>query len=137
MVWQLLYVIDLKYTYMALCKCIQVTYCCCEFPLLLQVTLPIAIIPRYRHTAVAFGIGSRFRVVVLFGGANTSHDSISETTLLLLGECAMSATNLSTQTLCCDIPHSRYITGQCLSSSCRHEALSLQSRPSCCCEPTE
>jgi len=53
-------------------------------PLLVQVTLPVAITPRKWHSAVVFGDGPTFRVVVLFGGNNSSHD-LSETTLLLLG----------------------------------------------------
>ena len=75
-------------------------YC---FPLLLQVTLPVSITPRYNHSAVAFGIGPNFKVVVVFGGAICSHEPISETTLLLLGECILSATNPSTQVSCSDI----------------------------------
>ena len=40
----------------------------------------------------------------MFGGHN--RDSyLSETTLLLLGECAIYATDLSAQALCCDTPH--------------------------------
>ena len=63
-------------------------------PLPVQVVLPIAITPRRSHTAGVFGCGSRFRVVVMFGGYKVKgYDTIlniggflSETTLLLLGE---------------------------------------------------
>ena len=63
----------------------QVTYCTYIF---LQVALPVQITPRYGHSAVVFGNGPSFRVVVLFGGKRSVvGDIISETTLLLLGEC--------------------------------------------------
>lgn len=50
-----------------------------------QSTMPVAITPRWAHTAVAFGSGPSFRVVVLFGGSDGTR-WLSETTLLLLGE---------------------------------------------------
>ena len=71
--------------------------CASHPPLFLQVTLPVAITPRYGHSAVVFGSGANFRFVVLCGGVNSSYAEISETTLLLLGECTISATDLSTQ----------------------------------------
>ena len=40
--------------------------------------------PRAGHSAVMFGSGPDFRLVVLFGGQHGGH--LSETTLLLLGE---------------------------------------------------
>jgi len=65
--------------------------CTSHFPLFLQVTLPVAITPRYGHSAVVFDSGASSRVVVLFGGNKTGFSSgiISETTLLLLGECTI------------------------------------------------
>ena len=68
----------------------------------------VAITPRYSHSAVVFGSGASFRVVVLFGGNETALLSgiTSETTLLLLREFTISATDLSTQASCCNIPHS-------------------------------
>ena len=39
-----------------------------DIVLFLQVTLPVAITPRWGHSAVVFGSGASFRVVVLFGG---------------------------------------------------------------------
>ena len=56
--------------------------------IILQVTLPTAITQRFRHTAVLFGTGPDFRVIVLFGGddsAGVAH-AISETTLLLMSK---------------------------------------------------
>jgi len=50
----------------------------------LQITLPAAITPRYGHSALVFDCGPSFRVVVLFGGANTTIRAMSETTLLFL-----------------------------------------------------
>ena len=49
-------------------------------------TLPTGIAQRYGHSAVVFGNGPDFRVVVLFGGIDTNFGThaISETTLLLL-----------------------------------------------------
>jgi len=63
-------------------------------PLLLQVTLPVAITPRRRHSAVVFGYGPTFKVVVLFGGDDSSYNLKTETTLLLLGEYTLSAAEL-------------------------------------------
>ena len=59
---------------------------CTCFPIFLQVSLPTNITGRYAHSAVVFGTGPDFRVVVLFGGRTTGHIEISETTLLLLCE---------------------------------------------------
>ena len=61
---------------------------CTCFPIFLQVSLPTNITGRYGHSAVVFGTGPDFRVVVLFGGKNETsmYDEISETTLLLLCE---------------------------------------------------
>ena len=50
----------------------------------LQLSLPTPITERDGHTAVLFGTGLDFRVVVLFGGRNILNDDILETTLLLL-----------------------------------------------------
>ena len=105
--------------------------CTSHPPLFLQVTLPVAITPRWGHSAVVFGSGASFRIVVLFGGLNSSHIKISETILLLLGECTISATDLSTQASCCNIPHPPppfycYFSVQCFSGSCRCEALGLR-----------
>ena len=84
--------------------------------------------------------------MVLFGGVNSSHHEISETTLLLLGECTISATDLSTQASCCNIPpphHSIaiYFSVQCLSCSFISDVLDLRKQSSCCnipnyCVPT-
>ena len=52
----------------------------------LQVTLPVAITPREGHSAVVIGSGPSFRVVVLFGGNNSSEEVISETNLLWISE---------------------------------------------------
>ena len=49
--------------------------------IILQVTLPAKITPRYGHSAIVFGLGD-LRVVVLFGGDFIN--VISETTLLLM-----------------------------------------------------
>ena len=71
-----------------LCMCVVAVYsnmCTC-FPIFLQVSLPTNITGRYGHSAVVFGTGPDFRVVVLFGGYNGQHVPISETTLLLLCE---------------------------------------------------
>ena len=48
--------------------------------------MPTGIKPRYGHSAVTFGHGADFRVVVLFGGKKSTDlgDEISWTTLLLL-----------------------------------------------------
>ena len=57
--------------------------------IILQVTLPTAITKRYGHSAVIFGIGPNFRVIVLFGGRTSSVHPlpvISETTLLLMSK---------------------------------------------------
>ena len=104
--------------------------CTSHPPLFLQVTLPVAITPRRGHSAVVFGSGASFRVVVLFGGQNLS-DYLSETTLLLLGECTISATDLSTQVhavIFYTPPPSFYcyFTVQCFSGSSRCEALGLR-----------
>ena len=56
-----------------------------HFPLFLQVPLPVLIRRRHNHSAVAFGDGSTFTVVVSFGGYGED-SCLSETTLLLLGE---------------------------------------------------
>ena len=68
--------------------CVLAVYsnmCTC-FPIFLQVSLPTDITERYAHSAVVFGTGPDFRVVVLFGGYNETRNVISETTLLLLCE---------------------------------------------------
>ena len=54
--------------------------------IIVQVTLPTAITQRCGHSAVMFGSGPHFRVIVLFGGndLNGAAHAISETTLLLL-----------------------------------------------------
>ena len=54
------------------------------FPIILQVNLPTKITPRFGHSAIVFGVGEYFKVVVLFGGESNYYDCISETTLLLL-----------------------------------------------------
>ena len=56
--------------------------------IILQVTLPTAITQRYKHSAVIFGTGPDFRVIVLFGGVSFiySSDVISETALLLMSK---------------------------------------------------
>ena len=56
------------------------------YTLILQMTLPTGITQRYGHSAVVFGSGPDFRVVVLFGGIDSSFGThaISDTTLLLL-----------------------------------------------------
>ena len=56
------------------------------FLIFLQVSLPTNITERFGHSAVVFGTGPDFRVVVLFGGKAKAHKPISETTLLLLCE---------------------------------------------------
>ena len=62
---------------------------CTTLPLLfLQVTLPEDLVSRCGHSATAFGSGGSFRVVVLFGGHNRDA-YLSETTLLLMGKCAI------------------------------------------------
>ena len=95
----------------------------CTFlpPLFLQVTLPVAITPRCGHSAVVFGTGPSFRVVVLFGG-ETSSGYLSETTLLLLGEYTISATDLFTQTAYCNTIHllHRSIAMPCGSQTAAH-----------------
>ena len=68
--------------------------------------------PRRGHSATVFGYGASFRVVVLFGGyMRGGFDSyieghFSETTLLLLGKCAIFATGLPRATM-----HIHYIAG--------------------------
>ena len=51
--------------------------------------MPAAIKQRWGHSAVVFGSGVYFRVVVLFGGSDNdsikSGNRISEATMLLLG----------------------------------------------------
>ena len=69
-------------------------------PLFLQVTLPVPIAPQWGHSAVVFGSGPGFRVVVLFGGRSSSLEEVSETTLLLLGKCAISTILISLERLC-------------------------------------
>ena len=54
-------------------------------PLYLQLSLPVAITPRWGHSATVFSCGTSFRVVVFFGGVKPSEDELSETTLLFLG----------------------------------------------------
>ena len=54
--------------------------------IILQVHLPTDITPRQAHSAVMFGSGAHFRVIVLFGGNIGSPTAISETTLLLMSE---------------------------------------------------
>lgn len=80
----------------------------------LQVALPVQITPRYGHSAVVFGSGPSFRVVVLFGGKRSVvGDIISETTLLLLGECKLCTADLPTQVaLVCIV----YILEGCIAS---------------------
>ena len=73
---------------------LQPCTCISHHPLFWQVTLPVAITPRYSHFAIVFGSGQGFRVVILFGGRNSSYDAISGTTLLLLGECTISMPGL-------------------------------------------
>lgn len=70
-------------------------------PFLVQVTLPVAITPQRSHCAVVFGYGTSFRAVVLFGGfklkgytTSAQGGFLSETTLLMLGEYTMSATEI-------------------------------------------
>ena len=59
-------------------------------PPLVQVTLPQEMGPQCGHTATVFGSGPNFRMVVMFGGKrDIMGDSIAETTLLHLGECAV------------------------------------------------
>lgn len=60
-------------------------------PLFLQIKLPVTITPRWRHSAVVFGSGQGFIVVVLSGGYSKGR-CISQTTLLLLGECTYTYT---------------------------------------------
>ena len=55
-----------------------------------QVTLPQEMGPQLWHTATVFGSGPNFRMVVMFGGKRWFEgDTIAETTLLHLGECAV------------------------------------------------
>ena len=68
-----------------LCMCVVANMCTC-FPIFLQVSLPTNITGRCGHSALVFGTGPDFRVVVLFGGYNKQDVPISETTLLLLCE---------------------------------------------------
>ena len=73
-----------------LCMCVLAVYSnmyTC-FPIFPQVSLPTNITGRYAHSAVVFGTGPDFRVVVLFGGRTIAYvvSEISETTLLLLCE---------------------------------------------------
>ena len=91
--------------YMASVRTYTIGTCTFHPPLLLQVTLPVAITPRGGHSAVVFGSGASFRIVVLFGGQNML-GYLSETALLMLGECTIYATDLSTQASCYNIPHS-------------------------------
>ena len=110
MAWQLLYICnihDIHEIHSPVYVHIYYTlmYISSSIKLFLQVTLPVAITPRYGHSAVVFGSGASFRVVVLFGGYYYPPGYLSKTTLLLLGECTISATYLSTQVSCC-IPHS-------------------------------
>lgn len=53
---------------------------------ILQISLPAEITPRQGHSAVIFGSGPDFKLIVLFGGNETVYLSgvISQTTLLLL-----------------------------------------------------
>lgn len=51
--------------------------------------MPVEIKPRLGHSAVVFGCGTGFKVMVLFGGSRGSH--LSETTLLLLSESTLYA----------------------------------------------
>ena len=68
-------------------RCFISCYCL----LLVQVTLPQEMGPRWNHTATVFGSGPNFRMVVMFGGRRTwVGDLIAETILLHLGECACS-----------------------------------------------
>ena len=57
-----------------------------------QLTLPVPIMTRRDHSAVAFGCGPSFRVVVIFGGHKSNHvdDPQTETTLLFLGQLKLS-----------------------------------------------
>ena len=73
------------------CKYMQI-FCTC---ILMQITLPVQITARYGHSAVVFGSGASFRVVVLFGGRVSVVGIVTaETTLLLLGEWTISATDM-------------------------------------------
>ena len=60
---------------------------CCGLHVL-QVNLPEPITPRDCHSATVFGSGSRFIIVVLFGGKEVPwrRNAISETTLLSFGK---------------------------------------------------
>ena len=51
-----------------------------------QVTLPTKITERYGHSAVAFGSGYDFKVIVLFGGCSIGGHMISETTILMMSK---------------------------------------------------
>ena len=64
------------------------------FTNILQLTLPTHLTKRYEHSAVVFGTGPDFRVIVLFGGNDSNFGThvISETTLLLL--CKLPAIHL-------------------------------------------
>ena len=57
-----------------------------HFSFSLQLSLPTEITVRYGHSAVQFGTGPDFRLVIFFGGSKTGYVGIeiSETTLLLL-----------------------------------------------------
>ena len=58
----------------------------------LQLTLPVPIMTRRDHSAVVFGCGPSFRVVVIFGGhkSNQVDNPQTETTLLFLGQLKLS-----------------------------------------------
>ena len=54
-------------------------------PLLLQLSLPVAIKSRYGHSAIVFGYEPTFRVAVFFGGKESlSSGELFKTTLLLM-----------------------------------------------------
>lgn len=67
-----------------ICKCQDI---CMKSLCTLQVSLPDAMAPRSSHSAVVFGSGADFRIVVLFGGRGAFRGKIlSKTTLLTLSE---------------------------------------------------
>jgi len=98
-------------------------------PFFLQVSLPVAITSRCGHSAVVFGNGASFRVMVLFGGYNYQSGYLSETTLLLLGEYIQYLLVLSPHRLHAVIYHTPlppFFSIQYFSGSCRCEALGLR-----------
>ena len=79
-------------TKVTVCVC-TVCIACFVYYIQLQMYLPTKITQQYGHSAVVFGTGPDFRVVVLFGGKEGPQDCpLSETTLLLLcEECMLNA----------------------------------------------